>query len=69
ERLMETAMETAHALVQKPAEALQASKRLLKQWSRAQTESAVKVETEEFSVRVRSAETRAAITAFLQKRH
>jgi enoyl-CoA hydratase/carnithine racemase len=69
ERLLETAMETAHALVQKPAEALQASKRLLKQWSRAQTESAVKVETEEFSVRVRSAETRAAITAFLQKRH
>jgi enoyl-CoA hydratase/carnithine racemase len=69
EGLLETAMQTAHALVQKPAEALQASKRLLKQWSRAQTESAVKVETEEFSVRVRSAETRSAITAFLQKRH
>jgi enoyl-CoA hydratase/carnithine racemase len=67
ERLLETAMETAHALAQKPTEALQASKRLLKQWSRAQTESAVKVETEEFSVRVRSAEARAAITAFLQK--
>jgi len=68
EHLLQTAMETAHALVQKPTEALQASKRLLKQWSRAQTESAVKVETEEFSIRVRSAETRAAITAFLQKR-
>jgi enoyl-CoA hydratase/carnithine racemase len=68
EHLLETAMQTAQALVQKPSEALQASKRLLKQWSRAQTESAVKVETEEFSVRVRSAETREAITAFLQKR-
>jgi len=69
EHLLETAMETAHALAQKPTDALQASKRLLKQWSRAQTESAVKVETEEFSVRVRSAEARNAITAFLQKRH
>jgi enoyl-CoA hydratase/carnithine racemase len=69
EHLLETAMETAHALVRKPGDALQASKRLLKQWSRAQTESAVKVETEEFSVRVRSAEARDAITAFLQKRH
>jgi enoyl-CoA hydratase/carnithine racemase len=69
ERLLQTAMDTARALVQKPSDALQAGKRLLKQWSRAQTESAVKVETEEFGVRVRSAEARDAITAFLQKRH
>jgi enoyl-CoA hydratase/carnithine racemase len=68
ERLLATAMETARALAEKPAEALRASKRLLKQWSRAQTELAVKVETEEFSVRVSSAEARGAMTAFLEKR-
>ena len=68
ERLLATAMETARALVEKPAGALQASKRLLKQWSRAQTESAVKVEMNEFSARVCSAEAREAITAFLEKR-
>ena len=68
ERLLATAMETARALVEKPAGALQASKRLLKQWSRAQTESAVKVELYEFSARVCSAEAREAITAFLEKR-
>jgi enoyl-CoA hydratase/carnithine racemase len=68
ERLLATAMETDRALVEKPAGALQASKRLLKQWSRAQTESAVKVETYEFSARVCSAEAREAMTAFLEKR-
>ncbi len=68
ERLLPTAMETARALAEKPSGALQASKRLLKQWSRAQTESAVKAETDEFSARVRSAEAREAMTAFLEKR-
>jgi len=68
EQLLATAMQTARALVEKPAGALQASKRLLKQWSRAQTELAVKVETQEFSARVSSAEAREAITAFLEKR-
>jgi enoyl-CoA hydratase/carnithine racemase len=68
ERLLATAMETARALVEKPAGALQASKKLLKQWSRAQTESAVKVEAYEFSARVCSAEAREAMTAFLEKR-
>jgi enoyl-CoA hydratase/carnithine racemase len=68
EDLLATAMETARALAAKPAGALQASKRLLKQWSRAQTESAVKVETYEFSVRVSSAEARETMTAFLNKR-
>jgi enoyl-CoA hydratase/carnithine racemase len=68
ERLLTTAMETAHALVEKPAGAVQASKRLLKQWSRAQTESAVKAELSEFGARVTSAEAREAITAFLEKR-
>jgi enoyl-CoA hydratase/carnithine racemase len=68
ERLLAMAMETARALAEKPAGAVRASKRLLKQWSRAQTESAVKAETYEFSARVCSAEAREAMTAFLEKR-
>jgi enoyl-CoA hydratase/carnithine racemase len=62
------AMETARALAEKPAGALQATKQLLKHWSREQTEAAVRVEGEEFGSRVRSAEAREAITAFLEKR-
>jgi len=68
DRLLATAMETAQILAVKPPGALQASKRLLKRWSREQTESAVRAEVQEFAVRVRSEEAREAITAFLQKR-
>jgi enoyl-CoA hydratase/carnithine racemase len=63
-----TAMETARALAEKPAGALQATKELLKRWSREQSQAAVRGEIEEFSTRVRSAEAREAITAFLEKR-
>jgi len=66
--VLTTAMETARALAEKPAVALRASKRLLKRWSREQTETAIKVETEEFGARVRSDEAREAMNAFLQKR-
>jgi enoyl-CoA hydratase/carnithine racemase len=66
--LLSTAMETARALAEKPPVALRACKRLLKQWSREQTEAAVRVENQEFSSRVRSAEAREAMTAFLEKR-
>lgn len=68
DRLLATAIETAQILASKPAAALQASKRLLKRWSRELTESAVRVETEEFAARVRSEEARAAISGFLEKR-
>jgi len=68
DRLLSTAMETAQALAEKPPVAMRASKRLLKQWSREQTETAVRAENQEFSLRVRSAEAREAITAFLEKR-
>ena len=68
DELLSTAMETARALAEKPPVALRASKRLLKQCSREQTAAAVRVENQEFSVRVRSAEAREAITAFLEKR-
>jgi len=66
--VLATAMETARALAEKPAMAMQASKKLLKRWSREQTETAIKVETAEFGARVRSDEAREAMNAFLQKR-
>jgi enoyl-CoA hydratase/carnithine racemase len=68
DRLLATAMETAQALAAKPAAALQASKRLLKRWSRERTESAVLEEIQEFGARVRSKESRDAITALLERR-
>jgi enoyl-CoA hydratase/carnithine racemase len=40
----------------------------MKQSTREQLERAVKLENEEFSVRVRSAEAKEAFTAFLEKR-
>jgi enoyl-CoA hydratase/carnithine racemase len=67
-KLLETATETAQKLAEKPAAALQASKRLMKKpWRDALLEAA-KVENSEFAVRVRSADTKEAITAFFEKR-
>ncbi len=67
-RLLETATETAQKLAEKPAAALQASKRLMKRpWRDALLEAA-KAENSEFSVRVRSADTKEAIAAFFEKR-
>jgi enoyl-CoA hydratase/carnithine racemase len=66
--LLATATETAQKLADKPPAALRACKRLLKQSTREQLERAVKLENEEFSVHVRSAEAREAFTAFLEKR-
>jgi enoyl-CoA hydratase/carnithine racemase len=66
--LMATAMETAQSLAKKPAGALQASKRLLKRWSRQQTEAAAAVEIQEYDSRLRSDDTRQALAAFFEKR-
>jgi enoyl-CoA hydratase/carnithine racemase len=66
--LLATATETAQKLAEKPPAALQACKRLMKQSTREQLERAAKLENEEFSVRVRSAEAKEAFTAFLEKR-
>jgi enoyl-CoA hydratase/carnithine racemase len=67
-RLLETATETAQKLAEKPAAALQALKRLMKKpWRDALLEAA-KAENSEFSVRVRSADSKEAITAFFEKR-
>ena len=68
EKLMVTATETAQELAQKPIGALRACKRLIKLSSREQLEQAMKLEGEEFALRVRSAEAREAFTAFIEKR-
>jgi len=66
--LLETATETAQKLAEEPAAALQASKRLMKKpWRDALLEAA-KAENSEFSERVRSADSKEAITAFFEKR-
>src|ERR1700760_3010296 len=62
------ATETARKLAAKPAAALQASKRLMKQPFREQLKAAMKAENEEFSAQVRSEDAKEALTAFLQKR-
>ncbi len=62
------ATETAGKLAAKPAAALQASKRLLKQPFREQIKAAMKAENEEFSAQVRSEDAKEAFTAFLEKR-
>jgi enoyl-CoA hydratase/carnithine racemase len=66
--VLATAMETAQRLAQLPAGALQASKRLMKRASRELTAAAVKAENLEFASRVRSADAKEALTAFLEKR-
>jgi enoyl-CoA hydratase/carnithine racemase len=62
------ATETARKLAAKPAAALQASKRLMKQPFREQIKAAMKAENEEFSVQVRSEDAKEAFAAFLEKR-
>jgi enoyl-CoA hydratase/carnithine racemase len=66
--LLATATETARKLAAKPAGALQASKRLMKQSFREQIMAAMKVENEEFSAQVRSEDAKEALRAFLEKR-
>ena len=66
--LLTTATQTAEKLAAKPIGALRATKKLLTGSSREQIEQAIKVETEEFSSRVRSAEVKEVLTAFMEKR-
>jgi enoyl-CoA hydratase/carnithine racemase len=67
ETLLTTASETAQKLAQKPAGALQASKRLMRWSTRQPVEDAIRAENEEFASRVRSTEARDAMRAFLDK--
>jgi enoyl-CoA hydratase/carnithine racemase len=55
-------------LAEKAPAALQASKRLMRSSTRELLERAVKLENEESSVRVRSAEAKEAFMAFIEKR-
>jgi enoyl-CoA hydratase/carnithine racemase len=68
QQVLAIATETARRLAQKPAAAVQACKRLLKQPFREQLEQAVKFENEEFAVRVRSDEATEVFRAFFAKR-
>jgi enoyl-CoA hydratase/carnithine racemase len=68
EDLLATATQTARDLAKKPPAALQACKRLMRSSTREQLERAAKLENEEFSARVRSAEAKEAFTAFVEKR-
>ena len=66
--LFATAMETAQKLAAKPGGALQASKRLLKRGFIDQIKAAIDAEGQEFGERLRSAEAKEALSAFLEKR-
>jgi enoyl-CoA hydratase/carnithine racemase len=68
QKLLATASEAAQRLAEKPAGALQACKRLMRTPAREQLEQAAKLENEEFAARLRSADTKEAFTAFLEKR-
>jgi enoyl-CoA hydratase/carnithine racemase len=68
QNLLQVATETARHLAEKPASALQTSKRLLKRSFREQIRAAMEAENEAFSVQVRSEEAKEALTAFLEKR-
>jgi len=68
QQVLAIATETARRLAEKPAAAVQACKRLLKQPFREQLEQAVKFENEEFAVRVRSDEAKEVFKAFFAKR-
>src|SRR5215831_16558260 len=66
--LLATATATAQKLAAKPSGALRTSKRLIKQGFVDQVKAAIKREMQEFSERVRSAEAKEALSAFLEKR-
>jgi enoyl-CoA hydratase/carnithine racemase len=68
QRSLGTATDTAQKLAEKPATALQACKRLMKKPWREQLLEAAKAENSEFSVRVRSEDSKEGITAFFEKR-
>ena len=68
QELLAIATDTAQKLAQKAPAALQACKRPMKQSTHEQLERAVKLENEEFSAHVRSAEAKEAFAAFLEKR-
>jgi enoyl-CoA hydratase/carnithine racemase len=68
QQLLATATETARNLTDKPPEALQACKRLMRQATREHLQQAARLENQEYAVRLRSPECKEALTAFFEKR-
>ena len=68
QHLFATATETAQKLAAKPGGALRARKRLIKRAFVDEVKAAIRAEMQEFSERVRSAEAKEALSAFLEKR-
>jgi enoyl-CoA hydratase/carnithine racemase len=68
QKLLATATATAQKLAEKPAGALQACKKLMRQSIREPLERAARSENEEFSARLRSLDTKEAIMAFFGRR-
>jgi enoyl-CoA hydratase/carnithine racemase len=68
QNLLATATATAQKLAEKSTEALQACKRLMRQSVREPLQRAARSENEVFSVQLRSADSKEAFAAFLEKR-
>src|SRR5262249_60244813 len=68
QQLLTTARETANKLAEKPAQALQACKRLMRDAVRGPLLDAIKLENENFAARLACAEDKEAVAAFLGKR-
>lgn len=68
QQLLATATETARKLTEKPPEAIQSCKRLMRQSTREHLQRAARSENEEYAVRLRSPECKEALTAFFEKR-
>jgi enoyl-CoA hydratase/carnithine racemase len=68
EALFSTATQAAMRLAEKPAAALLACKRLMKQANQAEVNRALREEVMEIKVRLDSPETKEALTAFVEKR-
>jgi enoyl-CoA hydratase/carnithine racemase len=68
QQLLTTAQETARKLAERPAQALQACKRLMRGALREQLVKTVRLENENFAARLVSAEAKEAFAAFLGKR-
>ncbi|HWZ60835.1 MAG TPA: enoyl-CoA hydratase [Gemmatimonadaceae bacterium] len=67
-QLMATATDTAQKLAEKPSTALRTCKRLMRGATRESLQQAISAENEAFAARVRSADFKEAVTAFLEKR-
>jgi enoyl-CoA hydratase/carnithine racemase len=66
--LLTTATQAAQKLADLPSDALRACKRLMRQSYREQIEEAMRLENDEYPPRLRSADAKEALTAFLEKR-